>query len=389
MNLLSQEFKNNKEIYNNVNSACSDIKVSNFLSAKQKMNFDIDKLNILESDKVILYKLKSQVNIETRNLKEAITNTNRCLDILNKDNNKLNPLLLSTNLDTLEANLPIANNINIIKSGIIEELAKAELIKDSYLITKAYNLLSICYAKGLNEHSALDIHKRAYALYETHKLTDQVLLYKIFNNNILDLSKIDKFIKKYKNSENRGLVYNLRFNRLLTLNESQLYSNLTDTEKLINDMENEGIVSITLAKCYFWKFLILELMQRDLISETSLNKSFEILNNYSNDSLAHVEFINFVAFNSVGKVKSYKLDRFVSNSYDQLFKKGLLYPNYNSLILNHNLIAKSINNPQEASKHYSNYIRLHNSYIGKESESLFDLNAFLKYNKMPVYEQYL
>jgi tetratricopeptide (TPR) repeat protein len=381
--VLTSEFKNSSENLNNYTNALNDLKNFDFISAKSNIDkIEIDKLT--PEDKAMMYKIKSQIYIETGNIKEAISFNNKSLHHFEKKLSQLDPILISTKLDNIEANLNLTNNISALRDTLTDEIAKAELINNKYLVTKGYNLLSNVCLKAGYDNTSLMLQKRTIHLYNQNKLNDEVLLMKIFTNGVIDTDSRSQGIKV----TNPNIKYILRFNNLLNISEGSLYKNLQEVDSLINDLVKDNRSDVLLAKCYFMKFLIYENMKRDQVSDCYLEQAYDVLNkSYSPDSMVHNNFMNFVTFHTVNKkIKLYKLDKLISFTYDSLFKKGLLYPNYNSLMLNYYLILKNRHNIQEAMKHYSNFIRLHNSFVGKESELLFYLNMFLRYNKMPIYE---
>jgi hypothetical protein len=328
--------------------------------------------------------------LETGYLKDALVYSNRSLDLIEKDG-ILNPFTVSTRLDNHEANLVLANNIMSLKGSIIEEAAKSHAIGDKYLIAKSYYLLSNCLIKSFDEDAAFHAHRRAYTLYTQNGLIDHSLLFKLFNNTVIDQKTIDKHLADYsKQTTSTKVLLLLRLNKLLLLFQAT-YSSLKEIDAIIDELITNGVNDILLAKAYFMKFLLLEMSEKDQISDYYLELAYDVLTKgYTADSMIHSDFMLFVTTHSVNKkIKSYKLDKFIANTYDLLFKKGLLYPNYHSLMLNRNMVFKNLNNPQEAIKHYANFHRIHQNYIGKQSETLFILNLFLRYTNLPVYESYI
>ena len=140
--------------------------------------------DVNELDRAFLNKIKCKINIETGHYKEAINYYNKAFPVFEKNFNKFDPILISSNFDYIEANLSIAKDLITLKDQLFSELAKAKLIKDNYLITRGYQLLSHLYTKSFNDKNSLDLHREALKLYKSNKIKDNHLLYKIINNNV-------------------------------------------------------------------------------------------------------------------------------------------------------------------------------------------------------------
>jgi hypothetical protein len=369
----------------------------NFVSARKQ--FDELQINTLsdvsEIDRALLNKIKCKINIETGNLKDALNLNNKAMLVFEKTFHKLDPIVISCNMDFIEANLSISNDLNTLKESIFQELAKATIVEDNYLIIRGYQLLSDLYSKSFNDRNSVDLNKKALKLYNSNRIKDNHLLYKIINNNAYDIKMNEKMIKKYEKLKDchPKILYSLRKNKLLIIEPKKLYSSLEEVEKLINEVSEKYSNDMLLAKLYYIKFVLLEQSNKDHISDHYFERATEIvLKNYSPDSYANCQFLIFFIYQVLEKhIKNYKYEKALNQAYLNLNKNKLIYPNYNCLILYFcNLIfSLKKTNIIDISRKYGDFYNIHEKLIGQGSEALFGVNMLLRRYRHSVYDKYL